>query len=533
MHRRYRLQTAAITMCCLLLVSAAAARSLGTEPRRLKIHYEPTWESLSQHGPAPRWYEDAVFGIYFHWGVYSVPAFGGEKYARNMYREKTTSFKHHCENYGHPTKFGYHDFIPLFRGEHWNPQRWAKLFKHAGADFAGSIGEHHDGFAMWDTEYDEYNAMDMGPRRDVVGEMADAVRGQGMKVVTTFHHLRWDYFDDGRRLCPPGVGVNDPRFSGLYGPVHEPGDPKLGTWLIDGLIKDPREHIGDPISEEFREEGYQKFIEVIDKYCPDQLQIDGGTCVRLGEDRLKRMLAHYFNSAEAWGKQVAVSRGYDSHHGYVPSELWGKEVMISRIIPLSCSIQNIERHFPKLTLTQICPDRWQTSTPVPGFGWAYVADEEERTPEEIEESVNSLVDGIVDVKCKNGVTLMGVAPKPDGTLMDAQVTVLEKLGDWMRVNKEALYGTRPRRPCSAGSLRFTCKGRYLYAINLAMTSRQTVIPGVRPIPGTTIQMLGSDEGLSWHQDAENVVIEELPKLLPNGYACVFKIQVEDTAEERR
>jgi alpha-L-fucosidase len=314
--------------------------------------------------------------------------------------------------------------------------------------------------------------------------------------------------------------------------VHEPGDPKLGTWLIDGHIKNPREHIGDPISDEFREEGYRKFIEVIDKYRPDQLQIDGGTCVRLGEDRLKRMLAHYFNAAETWGRQVAVSRGYDSHHGYVPSEIWGKEVMISRIIPLSCSIQNIERHFPKITLTKICPDRWQTSTPVPGFSWAYVASEEEKTPEAIEESVNSLVDGIVDVKSKNGVTLMGVAPKPDGTLPDAQVAVLTKLGAWMRVNKEALHGARPRSPCSAGSLRFTRKGSILYAIDLGTPRASAVIPGVRPVPGSTVRMLGSDSNLRWHQDGVNLVVEGLPSPLPSTYAHVFKIQVEKGTERQ-
>lgn len=226
--------------------------------------YEPRWESLAQHGTAPKWYEDAVFGIYFHWGIYSVPAFGGEKYPMHMYKKGSSVHKHHCETYGDPVTFGYHDFLPMFKAEKWDPDRWAKLFKEAHADFAGSIGEHHDGFAMWDSEYDSYDAMDRGPRRDVVGEMAQALRVQGLRVVTTFHNLRWDYFDAGRRLCPEGVGVNDPRLSDLYGPVHRPSTSKMGTWHLKVGSRENRPEDGEPVTETFQDFGYNKLIEVID-----------------------------------------------------------------------------------------------------------------------------------------------------------------------------------------------------------------------------------------------------------------------------
>ncbi|MHC4503738.1 MAG: alpha-L-fucosidase, partial [Planctomycetota bacterium] len=484
-----------------------------------------------RHGAAPQWYRDAVFGIYYHWGVYSVPAFGGEKYPRDMYRENSATWKHHRATYGNPTEYGYHDFIPMFRAGKWDPDAWAELFRNAGADVAGSIAEHHDGFAMWDTDHNPFNAMDMGPRRDVVGEMARAVKRQGLKFITTFHHLRWDYYDAGRRLCPKGVGVNDPKLSGLYAPVHEPGDPKLGTWLIDGRIKRPKGHIGDPISEEYREQGFRKFIEVIDRYQPDHLQSDGGTLVRLGQENVRKVLAHFFNSAERRGAEVVVTRGYDSHHPYTPSEMWGKEVMVSRIIPLTCSVQNIERHFPKITLHQVSPDPWQTSTPVPGFAWGYVASQENKTPEEIERSANDLVDGIVDMKSKNGFTLLGVAPRADGTFPEAQVQVLNRLGAWMSINKEALRGSRPHVRCAAGTLRFTRKGEYLYAIDLATPRVPLEIPGVTPEAGSAIRMLGSDTDLAWHHDGTNLVIDELPDPLPCDYARVFKIRVSD-AEDR-
>lgn len=495
-----------------------------------KKHYEPTWESLARHGAAPKWYRDAVLGIYFHWGVYSVPGFGSEKYPRDMYVMNSGVYKHHCSTYGDPVKFGYHDFIPMFKAEQWDPDRWAALFKEAGADFAGPIAEHHDGFAMWDTRYDPYNSMSMGPHRDVVGEMTRAVRKQGLKVVTTFHNMRWDYYDAGRRLCPKGVGVNNPEFSGLYGPVHEPGNPNQGMWLIKGNIKKPDPGTGDPIPESFREEGYNKFVEIIDKYQPDQLQIDGGVCIGLGQDNVKKMLAHYFNAAEARGKEVVVSRGYDSRHPYSPSEIWGKEVMISRIIPISCSVQNSERRLPDIALDRASPDKWQATTPVPGFGYSYDRSREDKTPAEICDSVNVLVDGLVDVKSKNGITLMSVAPRPDGLISDSQVQVLKKLGDWMRVNKEALYGVDCRAPCAAGTLRFTLKGRYLYAIDREKPSAPRLIPGVAPVPGSTIRMLGSDQNLAWRQEGGNLVIEQIPTPLPCDYAWVLKISVRETPQ---
>lgn len=502
----------------------------GVTPTSVKKHYEPTWESLAQHGAAPKWYEDAVFGIYFHWGIYSAPGFGGEKYPRDMYKVNSRSYKHHCDTYGDPAEFGYHDFIPMFKAEKWDPDRWATVFKDAGADFAGPIAEHHDGFAMWDTRYDQYNAMDMGPHRDIVGEMVRAVRKQDMKVVITFHHMRWDYYDAGRELCSEGEGVNDPELSGLYGRAYEAGTPEAGRWLTEGRIERPEHQAGNPIFESFREDGYNKFIEVIDKYQPDQLQTDGGTCVRLGQDRVMRILAHHFNTAEKSGREVVISRGYDSRNPYSPSEVWGKEVMISRVIPISCSVQNIERHFPKIALRSPCPNIWQATTPVPGFSYSYVASQENKTPDQVEDSVNAMVDGMVDVTCKNGVTLLSVGPKPDGTLTDSLVKMLDKLGDWMRVNKGALHGADCRIPCEAGSLRFTRKDGFLYAIDLERPSTPKVIPGVTPVPGSTITMLGSDDNLAWRQDGGNVVVDELPNPLPCDYAWVFKIQVGEATE---
>jgi alpha-L-fucosidase len=481
--------------------------------------YEPDWESLAQK-ETPEWFNDAVLGIYFHWGVYSVPAFGCWG-GRNMYLKRggTSENWGHIEDkyrntyqyvkkvYGTPgTEFGYKDFIPMFKADKWDPDSWAELFAEAGADFAGPVAIHHDGFAMWDSEYAEYNSMDMGPRRDVVGEMLQAVRKHGMKTFASFHqYTNWFFFNPGRKICPPGVDVNDPEFAGLYGPLRE----YKGNW---------REY---PFSESFQETWYNKVIEVIDKYQPEQLWFEIGFsdpgCI--GEGYVKSALAHYFNSAEIWGKEVVVTRKSDD-------------------LPLSCSVLDIEAG----ELDEAQPDVWQTDTPL-GTNWAWAY-----SPDAVAMPVNAIVDGIVDRKSKNGVTLLSVAPKADGTLPPSQVESLKDLGKWMAINKEALYATRPAPYVEGstdnwkvGTIRFTQKGQYLYAIELGNDWVETdgspdydvskppsapyVIPGIKPVTDSQIILLGHSEGLPWHQDGENVIIDKLPDPLPGDHAWSFKIQV--------
>jgi alpha-L-fucosidase len=470
--------------------------------------YEPTWESLSQW-EVPKWFDDAVLGIYCHWGVYSVPEFrfnsGAEQvdsglwYGMFMYVPNNSDqpnygvYDHHWKTYGDPAEFGYHDFVPLFKAEKWDPNRWAELYKNAGADFAGICAEHGDGFAMWDTKFNEYNAMDKGPRRDILGEMFEATRKLGMKTVATFHEPPGEMFDAGRKYCPEGVGINNPEYTDLYemSPFSELNN---------------------------------KLIEVVDNYQPDQMWFEDEFC---GEDNWKPFIAHYYNSAEEWGKEVLITQ----KHGEAP---------------LSCSVLDIEGGiFPDgiwewAGMTEPQKQRWQKDVPIGNY-WAYAEGVGCRP-------VNMLVDGIVDRISKNGVTLLDVAPKANGTLPEAQIIGLQKLGKWMGVNKEALYAAKPAPfveggvdTWEAGTLRFTEKGPYLYAIELGnqwppdvgfadyknseLPSAPYTIPGVKPIKDSEIRMLGCSESLTWHQKGDDLVIEEIPDPLPCDYAWSFKIQV--------
>jgi len=497
-----------ILICVLLLGLFVHCGEKADKTSSDKVLYEPTWESLSQW-KVPKWFDDAVLGIYCHWGVYSVPGYrfnsGSEQvdsglwYGHFMYvpndaeEDNYGVYDFHRKTYGDPMEFGYHDLVPLFKAEKWDPDRWAALYKEAGADFAGIAAEHGDGFALWDTEFDAYNAMDMGPRRDILGEMFEAARKVGLKTIATFHEPPGEMFDAARSFYPEGVGANDPKYADLYA-------------VSDFSVLN------------------KKLLEVVDKYRPDQIWFEDPYC---GEENWKEFIAYYYNKGQEWGNEVLISQKHD-------------------FAPLSCSVFDVEGGiFPDgvwqwAGMTEPQKQRWQKDVPIGNF-WAYAEGVGCRP-------VNMLVDGIVDRASKNGVTLLDVAPKADGTLPEAQIKGLKELGKWMAINKEALYAAKPAHFMEGGidewkvdSYRFLEKEGCLYAIELGNEWPPTVgfaeykdsevpsvpvtIPGVKPVKGSEIKMLGSDKILSWHQKGESLVIEEIPDSLPCEHAWSFKIQV--------
>src|SRR5690606_20084065 len=176
--------------------------------------YEAAWESLQY--PVPEWFMNDKLGIFIHWGVYAVPAFANEWYPRNMYQQGSREFKHHLEKWGPHTQFGYKDFIPMFKAEHFDPDAWIDLFKKAGARYVVPVAEHHDGFAMYDSVLSEWTAAKMGPKRDIVGELAQAAKKQDMIFGVSSHRAEhWWFFDGGRKF---DSDVQDARYDGLYGP---------------------------------------------------------------------------------------------------------------------------------------------------------------------------------------------------------------------------------------------------------------------------------------------------------------------------
>ncbi len=501
-----KLSVAVIGIMLLGLLAYCGTQAVKTSEN--KVHYQPNWRSLSQW-EMPEWFEDAVLGIYMHWGVYSVPGFvftdpservdSGLWYGAEMYNRENVYgvYEHHLKTYGDPCEFGYKDFVPMFKAENWDPDGWAKFFKSIGTDFAGLAAEHGDGFCLWDTEHDAFNAANMGPRRDLLDDWFEAVRKQGMKTVVTFHKGPGSiYTTHGKEYCPEGVDVNNPEYADLYGPTS-------------------------------RQELNDKLIEVIDKYQPDQMWFEAGAPEAYGEKDYLKFMAYYYNQAQEWGKEVMVTQ----KSGSLPDE---------------CAALDIEGGiFPEgiwewAGLTEPRKDRWQKDVPVGNF-WAYAEGVGCRP-------VNMLVDGIVDRVSKNGATLLNVAPKADGTLPQAQIDGLKELGKWMAINKEALYAARCAPfteggvdTWSAGTIRFTEKGAYLYAIDIGNQwpptlgfadyidseppSAPYIIPGIKPVEGSEIRMLGSSKNLPWHREDGNLVIEEIPDPLPCDYAWSFRIRI--------
>jgi alpha-L-fucosidase len=243
--------------------------------------FRPDWESLQKYEP-PDWYKDAKFGIFIHWGVYSVPAFGSEWYPRNMYRRDTPEYAHHLDTYGPQDKFGYKDFIPLFKAEHFDPAAWARLFKEAGAKYVVPVAEHHDGFAMYDSGLSDWTAAKMGPHRDVIGELAKAVRAEGLHFGTSSHRIEHNFFLGVGRSIPSDI--NDPAYAAFYGPAHTWLAAKQGTPLSNDFTY---------VSSAWTDDWLARSSEIVEKYHPDIMYFDwwiGQASARASLTRFRRVL---------------------------------------------------------------------------------------------------------------------------------------------------------------------------------------------------------------------------------------------------
>lgn len=368
--------------------------------------YEPTWESLAKHNAAPEWMKDAKLGIYFHWGPYSVPAYGSEWYPRLMHLEEHDIAKHHKKTYGDPAEFGYHDFVPLFTAEHFDPEEWAELFRKSGAKFAGPVAEHHDGFSMWDSKITPWNAKAKGPRRDVLGELFQSLERRDMKTIATFHHARHlQRYRDSWKAEDSKVG-NSGRFNSSHYP-YLPGWPSASD--------DPELRLlyGNVPEDEWNETIWLgKLEEVIDNYQPDIIWFDSWLD-RIPESYRQRFAAHYLNAAEGWGKDVAIVRKQED-------------------LPLSFSINDHE----KAREPKALPELWMTDDTISTGSWCYTQDLKIKP-------LYKVVHALVDTVAKNGVVLLNISPKADGTIPQDQREVLLGLGRWLEANGEAIYNTRP------------------------------------------------------------------------------------------
>lgn len=508
----------------IFIIVLVAFISCGTTPssKVKEDKYQPNWESLAQH-KTPEWFKDAKFGIYFHWGVYSKIG-RGEWYPRQMYEVKDEGWgkderEHHLATYGKDVH--YHDFIKDFTAEHFDAKEWAQLFKASGAKYVGPVAEHCDNFSNWDSEINKYNTVNFGPKRDLVGELEKAIKSEGLKFVTTFHHS-WEWgwyntwsglidttavgFEDfyGEKTLPETFGqlsagfAASGKFTGQIDPKHAPSRKFIDTWKT-------------------------KIYEVVDKYEPDLLWFDSRLFVIPEKDR-QEMVAHYYNKGEEWNKPVVMT--------YKNEDL-----------PLNIAVIDLEKgRFDEKTEFP-----WLTDDSFAWNSWSWRPELRLKTP-------NIIVDELVDIVSKNGCLILNITPSADGLIPDEMRSGLLEIGEWLSKYGEAVYETRPFVTYGEGvtvlkknhfggvqgdgisytsnDFRFTTKGNYLYISQLGTpTSNQKFTLesfAEKGLASTvnikSLELLGSEERIEWEQNSSGLQITA-PSVNPNELVLVYKAEI--------
>jgi alpha-L-fucosidase len=497
--------------------------------------FQPTWDSLKQY-QCPQWFRDAKFGIWAHWGPQCQPE-DGDWYARNMYLTGSKQYQFHTNHYGSPAEFGFKDVIHQWQAENWDPEKLMALYKRAGAQYFFALANHHDNFDLWDSKYQSWNSVAIGPKKDLIGGWAAAARKNGLRFGVSVHAAHaWSWYEpaqdyDGKLTRADGKGLwwegLDPQE--LYAQNHAPSP----NYRHSGSIH-PRWDWGNGVSipdQAYCEKFYNRTADLIQKYHPDLIYFDD-TALPLWpiSDAGLKIAADFYNTNEKLHGDDGV--------------LFGKILSPEQ---QQCMVWDIERG----EANEIQPHPWQTDTCI--GGWHYDRGLYNRGGYKTPKTVIQMLCNIVS---KNGNLLLNIPVRGDGTIDDKELKVVQGIGDWMEVNRECIFDTRPWKvfgegPASAGArltaqgfnegkgkpftaddVRFTQSkdGRTLYAIVLGAPKSGVSIKSLgksaklldQTIAG--IQLLGSPETIKWQQTDDALVLAP-PDRISNSFANVFKLSI--------
>ncbi|KAG4075197.1 hypothetical protein HA402_015444 [Bradysia odoriphaga] len=544
MERRTLIKGLATGLSSLYLSDLYAHRLLAAEPvpRVAPGPFQPTWDSLAQY-QVPDWFRDAKFGIWAHWGPQCQPEHG-DWYARGMYQEGSDHYKYHLQKYGHPSKFGFKDVINEWKAENWQPEELVALYKKAGARYFMAMANHHDNFDLYDSKYHRWNSTRLGPKKDIIGGWAKAAKAQDLPFGVTVHAAHaWTWYEVAQRSDKSGpyAGIpydghlkkadgrskwwqgEDPQE--LYAQQHALSNDSLnddsmgGHWDWGNGASVPDKAYCDNF--------LKRTIDLIDKYGPELVYFDD-TALPLWpvSDAGLKIAAHFYNTSI-------------KKHGKLQAALFAK---ILNEQQRKCMIWDIERG----QSNQIEPLPWQTDTCIGGWHYARGIYDNKSY-----KSAKTVIHTLADVVSKNGNLLLNIPVRGDGTIDSIEREVVEQVAAWMQVNSEAIYSTRPwkvfgegpaiesaaalsaqgfnegkGKPFTAEDIRFTTRGKTLYAVMLGWPAEKTAL--IKTLAngkaGTVSQvsMLGRDQ-LHFQQTAEGLTVQ-LPELAPCKEAVVLKIE---------
>ncbi len=436
--------------------------------------YQPTWDSLSTH-KMPAWYEDAKIGLSMHWGVYAVPGWApregsisyAEWYGWRMHEKNNPTSTYHRENYGE--KFTYDDYIPKWKAEDYDPERWAIFAKNMGAKYMFITSKHHDGFCLWPSKYTDRNAKKLGPRKDLLGAYFKAARKHGLKVGVYYSLYEW----------------HNPLYTGKDIPYA--GLKRVNNYVDDFMVPQIKELIG--------------------LYHPDFLYFDGEWDHPEEFWKMKQVVAYYYNEAHKRKQEVFVN------------DRFGKGTRGKR-----GDLYNVEYGYDKGSEGLLTHkwSYWQGIAKTFGYN-------RDTNPEDCL-APKQFIDKVIMGVSQNGNFDINVGPTAAGVIPDYEQHPLLQLGEWLKVNGEAIYGTRPWRVQREGDACFTAKGDHVYALFLKWPGNEFKLKSVRPVAGSKITMLGAPGDLNWKWDESSGLSFQYPshKARPTScsYAWAFKIKVQ-------